>query len=155
MKSGREFVRRGDEAGGIRRWRTAALASGVLACAAAVAAEAQIAAKAEAMQAAVAIDQTLSRMTLALVDPISYSLIGVVVAWAAFLFCGYGLMSKRHPMSYLVLVIGRLGRSVRDLHHRRFDQSFFGGHRGQQCAAGRCPEGRRVGCGAGGRSPVG
>ena len=78
------------------------------------------------MQAAVAIDQTLSRMTLALVDPISYSLIGVVVAWAAFLFCGYGLMSKRHPMSYLALVIGRLGRSVRDLHHRRFDQSFFG-----------------------------
>jgi hypothetical protein len=48
-------------------------------------------------------------MTLALVDPISYSLIGIVVAWAAFLFCGYGLLSKRHPMSYLVLVIGALG----------------------------------------------
>jgi hypothetical protein len=32
-----------------------------------------------------------------------------VVAWAAFLFCGYGLLSKRHPMSYLVLVIGALG----------------------------------------------
>jgi hypothetical protein len=69
----------------------------------------QTAAKAEAMQAAVAIDQTLSQMTLALVDPISYSLIGIVVAWAAFLFCGYGLLSKRHPMSYLVLVIGALG----------------------------------------------
>ena len=61
------------------------------------------------MQAAVAIDQTLSQMTLALVDPISYSLISVVVAWAAFLFCGYGLLSKRHPMSYVVLVIGALG----------------------------------------------
>ena len=69
----------------------------------------QTAAKAEAMQAAVAIDQTLSQMTLALVDPISYSLISVVVAWAAFLFCGYGLLSKRHPMSYVVLVIGALG----------------------------------------------
>jgi hypothetical protein len=106
------------------------------------------------MQAAVAIDQTLSQMTLALVDPISYSLIGVVVAWAAFLFCGYGLMSKRHPMSYLALVIGALGVASAILHHRRFDQSLFGGH-GQQCAAGRCTEGRRVGRGAGGRPPVG
>ena len=61
------------------------------------------------MQAAVAIDEQLSRMTLALVDPISYSLMGIVIAWAAFLFCGYGLLSKRHPMSYLVLVIGALG----------------------------------------------
>ena len=69
----------------------------------------QTAAKAEAMQAAVAIDEQLSRMTLALVDPISYSLMGIVIAWAAFLFCGYGLLSKRHPMSYLVLVIGALG----------------------------------------------
>ncbi len=69
----------------------------------------QTAAKAEAMQAAIAIDQQLSRMTLALVDPISYSLMGIVIAWAAFLFCGYGLLSKRHPMSYLVLVIGALG----------------------------------------------
>jgi hypothetical protein len=69
----------------------------------------QTAAKAEAMQAAVAIDQTLSQMTLALVDPISYPLISIVVAWASFLFCGYGLLSKRHPMSYIVLVIGALG----------------------------------------------
>ena len=69
----------------------------------------QTAAKAEAMQAAVAIDQLLSQMTLALVDPISYSLIGIVMAWATFLFCGYGLLSKRHPMSYIVLLIGALG----------------------------------------------
>ena len=69
----------------------------------------QTAAKAEAIQAAIAIDQLLSQMTLALVDPISYSLVSVVVAWAAFLFCGYGLMSKRHPMSYVVLVVGALG----------------------------------------------
>jgi len=69
----------------------------------------QTAAKTEATQAAIAIDQTLAQMTLALVDPISYSLIGIVVAWAAFLFCGYGLLSKRHPMSYVVLVIGAMG----------------------------------------------
>ena len=48
-------------------------------------------------------------MTLALVDPISYSLVSIVVGWAAFLFCGYGLLSKRHPMSYVVLVVGALG----------------------------------------------
>jgi hypothetical protein len=69
----------------------------------------QTAAKTEATQAAIAIDQTLAQMTLALVDPISYSLISIVVAWAAFLFCGYGLLSKRHPMSYVVLVIGAMG----------------------------------------------
>jgi hypothetical protein len=69
----------------------------------------QTAAKTEAMQAAIGIDQLLSQMTLALIDPISYSLISVVVAWAAFLFCGYGLLSRGHPMSYVVLVIGALG----------------------------------------------
>jgi hypothetical protein len=69
----------------------------------------ETAAKAEAMQAASAIDQLLTQMTLALVDPISYSLVSVVVSWAAFLFCGYGLMASRHPMSYVVLVVGALG----------------------------------------------
>ena len=69
----------------------------------------QTAAKTEAMQAAIAIDQLLSQMTLALVDPISYSLISVVVGWAGFLFCGYGLLSRGHPMSYVVLVVGALG----------------------------------------------
>jgi hypothetical protein len=69
----------------------------------------QTAAKAEAMQAASAIDQLLRQMTLALVDPISYSLVSIVVGWAAFLFCGYGLMSRRHPMSYVALVVGALG----------------------------------------------
>ena len=49
------------------------------------------------------------QVTLALVDPISYSLISIVVAWAAFLFCGYGLLSKRHPMSYVVFVVGAMG----------------------------------------------
>ncbi len=69
----------------------------------------QKAAKAEATQAAIAIGQTRTQMTLALVDPISNALIAIVVAWAAFLFCGYGLLSRRHPMSYVVLVVGALG----------------------------------------------
>ena len=69
----------------------------------------QTAAKAEAIQAATAIGQLRTQMTLALVDPISYSLISIVVVWAGFLFCGYGLLSKRHPMSYVVLVVGALG----------------------------------------------
>ena len=69
----------------------------------------QTAAKTEATQAAVAIDQSLSQMTLALVDPIPYSLISIVVGWATFLFCGYGLLSSRHPMSYVALVVGAMG----------------------------------------------
>ena len=49
-------------------------------------------------------------MTLALVDPIAYSLISIVVAWAAFLFCGYGLLSSViNAMSYVVLVVGAIG----------------------------------------------
>jgi hypothetical protein len=69
----------------------------------------QTAAKAEAVQAASAIDQQLTQMTLALVDPTSYPLISIVVGWAAFLFCGYGLLSRGHPMSYVVLVVGAMG----------------------------------------------
>ena len=102
----------------------------------------QTAAKAEATQAAIAIDQTLAQMTLALVDPISYSLIGIVVAWAAFLFCGYGLLSKRHPMSYVVLVIGAMGVASAIYPHRRFDRFPFSVRR-QPCAERRCAECRR------------
>jgi len=65
-------------------------------------------AKAAAEQASLAIGQTRMQMALAMVDPISYPLIGLVVAWAAFLFCGYGLMSKRHPMSYMAIGFGAL-----------------------------------------------
>ncbi len=69
----------------------------------------QTAAKAEATQAAIAMGQTRTQMTLALVDPISNALVTIVVSWAAFLFCGYGLLSRRHPMSYVVLTVGALG----------------------------------------------
>jgi hypothetical protein len=53
-----------------------------------------------------AIGQTRTQMALALVDPVSYRLLGVVVAWGAFLLCGRGLLSKRHMMSYNVLAVG-------------------------------------------------
>ena len=46
----------------------------------------QNAVKAEATQAVIAIGQTHTQMTLALVEPISYSLVTIVVFWAAFLF---------------------------------------------------------------------
>jgi hypothetical protein len=69
----------------------------------------QRAAKTDAAQAAGAIGQTRIQMALALVDPVSYPLMSIVVAWAAFLFCGYGILSKRHPMAYIVLAAGALG----------------------------------------------
>jgi hypothetical protein len=65
-------------------------------------------AKADALQAAATIGQTRLQMTLSLVNPISYPLLTIVVAWATFLFCGYGLLSKRHPMSYVILGFGAL-----------------------------------------------
>jgi hypothetical protein len=68
----------------------------------------QRAAQAEALQDASAIGQARLQMTLALVDPVNYSLLCVVVAWATCLFCGYGLLAKRHPMSYIVLALGAL-----------------------------------------------
>ena len=66
-------------------------------------------------------------MTLALVDPISYSLISIVVGWATFCFCGYGLLSRGHPISYVVLVVSAIGHCVGDQRHRGFDQSTFRG----------------------------
>jgi hypothetical protein len=51
-------------------------------------------ARGEAMQAAVAIGQARLQMAVALVDAVNYQLLGIVVAWATCLFCGYGLLSK-------------------------------------------------------------
>ncbi len=31
-----------------------------------------------------------------------------MVAWAVCLFCGYGLLAKRHLMSYITLLVGGL-----------------------------------------------
>ena len=68
----------------------------------------QKAAQAAAMQAAVAISQTRTQLALSLVDPVSYPLMSMVLAWATCLFCGFGLLSKRHVMSYLALGVGAL-----------------------------------------------
>jgi hypothetical protein len=62
----------------------------------------------EALAAASAIGQDRLQMALALVDPVNYSLLGIVVTWAACLFCGYGLLAKGHPMSYITLLVGGL-----------------------------------------------
>ena len=109
----------------------------------------QTAAKAEAMQAAIAIDQSLSQMTLALVDPISHPLISIVVGWATFLFCGYGLFVQTPSDVVCGARCRRIGHRVGDLHYRRFDHSLFRGLRAQPCAARRSAEGGRGGGGAG------
>ncbi len=69
----------------------------------------QRAAKAAAAQAAVSLGQSRVQLALALVDPINYPLLSFVLSWAVFLFCAYGLVSKRHPMTYVVLALGALG----------------------------------------------
>jgi hypothetical protein len=66
------------------------------------------AAKADASQASIAIGQIRTQMALALVDPVSYPLLGVVAGWGTFLFFGYGLLSRRHMMSYLALALGAM-----------------------------------------------
>ena len=71
----------------------------------------QTAAKAAAGQAAIAMGQTRTQLALSMVDPVSYPLLGFVVVWAAFLFCAYGLLSKRHPMTFVVLIFGALAIS--------------------------------------------
>jgi hypothetical protein len=71
----------------------------------------QTAAKAAAQQAAVAMGQTRTQLAVSLVDPVSYPLLAIVVAWAAFLFCAYGLLSKGHPMTYVALTFGALAIS--------------------------------------------
>ena len=59
----------------------------------------------DTFQAALAIGQTRTQLALGLVGPVSYPLLAVVVAWAGFPFCGYGLLSRRHLKS-IVLAAG-------------------------------------------------
>ena len=58
-----------------------------------------------------AIAQSRLQMSFALTDPVSYPLVVVVVAWAAFLFCGFGLMSKGNAMSVAAGAVGALAIS--------------------------------------------
>ena len=69
----------------------------------------QTAAVAAAGQAAIAMAQTRTQMALALADPVNFPLMSIVVAWAAALFCAYGLLSKRHLMAYVAIAFGALG----------------------------------------------
>ena len=54
------------------------------------------------------IGQARLQMSFALSNPVSYPLILMVVAWAIFLFVGYGLMSKGNPMSIAVGALGAI-----------------------------------------------
>ncbi|MGC2782294.1 MAG: hypothetical protein WA397_00340, partial [Roseiarcus sp.] len=59
-----------------------------------------------------AIGQARLQMSFALTNPVSYQLILIVVGWAMALFCGFGLMSKGHMMSVVVVLVGALALST-------------------------------------------
>ncbi len=54
------------------------------------------------------IGQSRLQMSFALASPISIPLIVIVVAWAIFLFFGYGLMSGGNAMSFVAVAVGAL-----------------------------------------------
>ncbi|HZZ23076.1 MAG TPA: hypothetical protein VFE60_11105 [Roseiarcus sp.] len=54
------------------------------------------------------IGQSRLQMSFALASPISIPLIVIVVAWATFLFFGYGLMAGGETASFLALAVGVL-----------------------------------------------
>jgi hypothetical protein len=64
-----------------------------------------------AMSAVESIGQSRLQMSFALSNPVSYPLILVVVGWATFLFCGYGLMSKGNAMSVVAGFVGAIAVS--------------------------------------------
>ena len=61
-------------------------------------------AQAQALALAKATSEAIGQFALA--APVSYPLILTVVAWAALLFCGFGLTAKGHAMSVIVVFIG-------------------------------------------------
>ncbi len=63
---------------------------------------------ASASQTVDAIGQSRLQMSFALLSPVSYPLLFMVVGWAVILFCAYGLMSKTSPMSFIALLCGSL-----------------------------------------------
>jgi len=65
-------------------------------------------AQASASQTVDAIGQSRLQMSFALLSPVSYPLLFMVVGWAVILFCAYGLMSKTSPMSFIALLFGAL-----------------------------------------------
>jgi hypothetical protein len=63
---------------------------------------------ARARQIAATIGQARLQMAFALTDPVSYPLVIIVVSWAVFLFCGFGLLSKHNPMSFVAVAVGAM-----------------------------------------------
>ena len=63
---------------------------------------------ASATQTVEAIGQARLQMSFALLSPVSYPLLFMVVGWAVILFCAYGLMSKTSPMSFIALLFGAI-----------------------------------------------
>jgi hypothetical protein len=63
---------------------------------------------ARARQIAATIGQARLQMAFALTDPVSYPLVLVVVGWAVFLFCGFGLLSKHNLMSFVAVAVGAM-----------------------------------------------
>jgi len=53
-------------------------------------------------------EQTRLLMSLQLASPIAWSLMIIVIAWAAFLFCGFGVLSGTNPTTIGVLVLGAI-----------------------------------------------
>jgi hypothetical protein len=66
----------------------------------------QRSALAAANQAHASIAQIRLQMALALTAPVSYPLVMIVVGWAVFLFCGFGLMSRSNPMAFAAMAVG-------------------------------------------------
>ena len=52
------------------------------------------------------IGETRLLMSLQLVDPVSWPLLGTVIAWSCLLFCGYGLLSRANATTLVVLFLG-------------------------------------------------
>lgn len=63
---------------------------------------------ATAKSAVESIGQSRLQMSFALSAPVSYPLLLTVVGWVFFLFCGFGLMSKRGAMPVVALAVGAL-----------------------------------------------
>jgi hypothetical protein len=68
--------------------------------------DAQAQALATAKATSESIAQSRLQMSFALSTPVSYPLLTIVVVWATLIFLGFGLMSKGHAMSVIVLFIG-------------------------------------------------
>jgi len=68
--------------------------------------DAQTRALAAARATSEAIGQSRVQMSFALSNPVSYPLILIVVSWAFFIFCGFGLMSKGHAMTLIGVFVG-------------------------------------------------